>query len=34
MWEVADSVCIIPPLLSLAPDQTSAYFQTIAETLY
>jgi len=33
-WDVADSVCVIPPLLSLAPDATSEYFKTIAETLY
>ncbi len=31
-WEVADSMALIPPMLSLAPDQTEAYFSTIAET--
>ena len=33
-WELADSMCLLPPLLSLAPEQTQAYFNTIAETFY
>ena len=33
-WEVADSMALIPPMLSLAPDQIEAYFGTIAETFY
>jgi len=33
-WELADSMCLIPPLLSLPPEQTEAYFNTIAETFY
>jgi hypothetical protein len=34
VWEVADSVCLIPPLLSLEPAQLEPYFTTIAETFY
>jgi probable F420-dependent oxidoreductase len=33
-WELADSMCLIPPMLTLAPEQTQAYFNTIAETFY
>ncbi len=33
-WDVADSMTLLPPVLSLAPAQTAAYFQTIAETFY
>jgi probable F420-dependent oxidoreductase len=34
VWEVADSVCLIPPILSLGPEQAGQYFATIAETFY
>jgi len=33
-WELADAMCLIPPVLSLPPEQTEAYFNTIAETFY
>ncbi len=33
-WDLADSMCLIPPVLSLAPEQIEAYFATIAETFY
>lgn len=33
-WDVADSMTLIPPMLSLAPEQSAAYEQTIAETFY
>lgn len=34
MWEVADSLCLVPPLFGIAPEQIGAYFSTIAETFY
>jgi alkanesulfonate monooxygenase SsuD/methylene tetrahydromethanopterin reductase-like flavin-dependent oxidoreductase (luciferase family) len=34
VWEFADSVCLIPPILSLDPEQAGQYFATIAETFY
>ena len=33
-WEVADSMALIPPIVSIAPEQSAAYMQTIAETFY
>ena len=33
-WEFADSVCLIPPILSIEPEQANQYFMTIAETFY
>jgi hypothetical protein len=33
-WDVADSMTLIPPMLSLAPEQSAAYEQTLAETFY
>jgi probable F420-dependent oxidoreductase len=34
VWEFTDSMTLIPPVLSLSPEQTEAYFGTIAETFY
>jgi hypothetical protein len=34
VWEFTDSMTLIPPVLSLSPEQTEAYFATIAETFY
>lgn len=34
MWEVADSMTLLPPVLSLEPENVLAYFDTIAETFY
>jgi hypothetical protein len=34
VWELADSMCLIPPVLSLLPEQAEQYRATIAETLY
>ena len=34
VWEFADSLCLIPPILSLEPAQSEQYFTTIAETFY
>lgn len=34
VWEVADSLCLIPPVLSLAPEQAEQYRTAIAETFY
>jgi probable F420-dependent oxidoreductase len=34
VWAFADSVTLIPPFLSLTPEQSGAYFETIAETFY
>jgi alkanesulfonate monooxygenase SsuD/methylene tetrahydromethanopterin reductase-like flavin-dependent oxidoreductase (luciferase family) len=34
MWEVADSMTLLPPILSLLPEQLETYFNTIAETFY
>ncbi len=34
IWEFTDSMTLLPPILSLAPEQTEAYFGTIAETFY
>lgn len=33
-WEIADSMTLVPPMLSLAPEQTEAYFSTIGEAFY
>ena len=33
-WEIADSVTLVPPALSLPPEKTLAYTQTIGETFY
>lgn len=34
VWEFTDSMTLIPPVLSLSPEQTEGYFATIAETFY
>ena len=34
VWEHSDSMTLIPPVLSLSPEQSEAYFATIAETFY
>lgn len=34
VWAVADSLTLIPPVLSLSPEQTQAYAATIADTFY
>lgn len=34
VWEFADSLCLIPPMLSLDPAQVEQYETTIAETFY
>lgn len=34
VWQVADSVCLVPPLPALEPAQLAPYFMTIAETFY
>jgi len=34
VWEETDSMTLLPPVLSLSPEQTQAYFQTIAEAFY
>ena len=33
-WEVADSMTLLPPLLSLPPEKSMEYFKTIGETFY
>jgi probable F420-dependent oxidoreductase len=34
LWEVADSMALIPPALSLPPEKSAQYFNTIAEVFY
>ena len=34
VWEFADSLCLVPPLLTLLPEQSLAYLETIAQTFY
>lgn len=34
VWEIADSVCLAPPVLSLSAEQTAAYLETISKTFY
>jgi len=34
VWEVADSLTLIPPVLSLSPEQTESYFGAIGEAFY
>jgi len=34
MWEHSDSMTLLPPVLSLLPEQSEAYIGTIAETFY
>jgi probable F420-dependent oxidoreductase len=34
VWEATDSMTLLPPILSLLPEQMEAYFNTIAETFY
>ena len=34
VWEFADSMCLVPPLLTIEPERASEYFMTIAETFY
>ena len=33
-WDIADSMTLLPPLLSLPPDKTLDYLNTIGETFY
>lgn len=33
-WAIADSLCLVPPVVALSPAATAAYFATIAETFY
>ena len=34
VWEVADSVCLVPPIGGLPPDKLMAYAATIGDTFY
>jgi alkanesulfonate monooxygenase SsuD/methylene tetrahydromethanopterin reductase-like flavin-dependent oxidoreductase (luciferase family) len=34
VWEVADSVLLVPPLLTIEPEKSAQYFGTIAQTFY
>jgi len=34
VWEFADSMCLVPPVLTLPPEKSLAYFATIAQTFY
>jgi hypothetical protein len=34
LWEVADSVCYVPPAYGLGPDKLLAYGAAIAQTFY
>ncbi len=34
VWEHTDSMTLMPPILSLAPEKVAAYFDTIAATFY
>lgn len=34
IWDVADSVCLVPPIGGLSPDQLAAYAVAIGETFY
>ena len=33
-WEIADSMTLLPPVMSLPPEKTVSYFETIGETFY
>ncbi len=33
-WEFADSMCLLPPVLTLPPEKSLEYFTTIAQTFY
>ena len=33
-WEFADSMCLLPPVLTLPPEKSLEYFMTIAQTFY
>ena len=33
-WEFADSMCLLPPILTLPPEKSLEYFMTIAQTFY
>src|SRR5947209_4153978 len=34
VWEFADSMCLLPPVLTLPPEKSLEYFATIAQTFY
>jgi hypothetical protein len=34
VWEVADSMLLVPPLLTIEPEKSTQYFATIAETFF
>jgi probable F420-dependent oxidoreductase len=34
VWEMTDSMTLLPPILLLSPEQVEAYFNSIAETFY
>lgn len=34
VWEYADSMCLLPPILTIEPEKSLAYFMTIAQTFY
>jgi hypothetical protein len=34
VWEFADSMLLVPPLLTIEPEKSAQYFATIGETFF